>query len=385
MNKAHFSLKLRKDRPRKDGTYGIYLYGNINGKLTWFSTDVSVPLKCWNEKTHEVRSSCPNWADLNKRISLYLSKAKDYIFQCNLEDKKANKTTLRNLLGTAEHYTNDYLSFVENYITEYSATYAPKTLKGFRTHINKLREYKPVIAFDDIDPVFWAGYESFLKEKGNRLNTIHKQARLLKQFLNKAVEFGIIRKNLLEKIKVKKEDGNRQYLTINEVNKLHEIFNTSNELTRGEKNVLRYFLFACYTGLRYSDIKQLKYRHILEGEKINLTMDKTGKLLDIPLNKRAKSVLIPEKETIPNAPVFKVYTNQVTNRHLKTIMKNAGIKKQISFHCARHTWATITLELTQNIAVVSKILGHSSIKITQIYAKVLERAKKEAMDKWDDI
>ncbi len=385
MNRSHFALRLRKDRPRKDGTYGVYLYGNINGKLTWISTNVSTHLKCWNEKTQEIRSSCPDWINLNKLINLYLSKAKEYIFQCNLDGRKANKSTLKNMLGTTEQHTNDYLPFVENYMETYASNYAPMTLKGFRTHINKLKEYKPQIEFDDINPVFWAGYESFLKEKGNRLNTIHKQARLLKQFLNKAVEFGIIKKNLLEKIKVKKEEGNRQYLTIDEINKLHKLFNTSKNLTTGETRVLKYFLFACYTALRYSDVKQLRYKHILDGEAINLIMDKTGKLVEIPLNNKAKSLLDLEKETVPNAPVFKVYTDQATNRNLKTIMKKAGINKQITFHCARHTWATITLELTQNIAVVSKILGHSSIKTTQIYAKVLEKAKKEAMDKWDNI
>lgn len=385
MNRAHFALKLRKDRPRKDGSFGIYLYANINGKLSWYSTNISISQKCWNEKTQQIRSSCPNWNDLNNHINLYLSLAKKYILQCNLSGTKANKNTLDNILGNTGQQTNNYFSFVEKYIETYSSSYAPKTLKGFRTHINKLRKYNPHINFEDIDPVFWAGYESFLKENGNKINTIHKQARLLKKFLNKAVEFGIIRKNLLENIKVKKEEGNRQHLTKEEVNKLHDYFENNTNATKGEIQVLRYFLFACYTGLRYSDIKQLKFRHILDGERINLTMNKTGKLLEIPLNKKAQSLLPLKKENIPNAPVFKVFTNQVTNRHLKQLMKKIGIKKQISFHCARHTWATITLELTQNIALVSNMLGHSSIKTTQIYAKILEKAKKEAMDKWDNL
>lgn len=83
--------------------------------------------------------------------------------------------------------------------------------------------------------------------------------------------------------------------------------------------------------------------------------------------------------------IFKVFTNQVTNRYLKEIIKQAEIQKEISFHCARHTWATITLELTGDIALVSSVLGHSSIKTTQIYAKVLEKKKREAKEMWDNI
>jgi site-specific recombinase XerD len=106
-------------------------------------------------------------------------------------------------------------------------------------------------------------------------------------------------------------------------------------------------------------------------------------MVSIPLSEKAKS-LLPEK-SLPNKPVFKVYTNQVTNRHLKTIAEDAEIEKELTFHCARHTWATITLDLTGDIALVSNVLGHADIKTTQIYAKVLEQKKKEAMDKWDSM
>lgn len=383
MNNAHFALKLRKDRPRKDGTLSIYLYANINGKISWYSTNKSINEKHWHEKNQAVRSSGPDYVSINSDISIYLTKAKDYITQCNLDGTRANSQTLDNVLRSIKYQTNSYINFVENYAKTFKKKYAPKTIQGFETHINKLKEYKTTVEFDEINKSFWNGYESNLKGKGNMPNTIHKQSRLLKKFLNKAVEFGLIRENLIKDIKVKKHDGNRQFLSMNEVKNLHEIFDNQEIKNKGLNQVLRYFLFACYTSLRFSDIKQLKFKHIINGNSINIFLDKTNKLVNIPLSEKAKSLL--SKQTVPNDNVFKVYTNQVTNRHLKDIMQIADIQKEISFHCARHTWATLTLEMTGDIALVSNVLGHTSIKTTQIYAKVLENKKKDAMMKWDEV
>ena len=381
MNRAHFSLKLRKDRPRKDGSFGIYLYANINGKLSWYSTNKSIKVKYWNERNQEVKSSGPEWISINSHISIFLATAKGYITQCNLDGNIANNQTLDGMLRAVKFKTNSYFNFVEQYINKYSRNYAPNTLKGFRSHLSKLRGFKSKVEFDDINILFWKGFENHLKSLGNKQNTVHKQYKLLKKFVNQAIEFGVVRENLLKGLKVKSHPGNMQYLTMDEVVKLQSLYDNPEVIKANKKQVLRYFLFACYTGLRYSDIKKLQNKNILSGESVNVLQDKTGKLVDIPLSGKAKSLIV--NHSVPNANVFRVFTNQVTNRYLKQIMTLANIEKKISFHCARHTWATNTLEMTGNIALVSDILGHSSIKTTQIYAKVLGKKKEEAMKMWD--
>ena len=382
MNRAHFALKLRKDRPRKDGSFGIYLYANINGKLSWYSTNKSIDVKYWNERNQEVKSSGQEWSSINSHINIFLTKANDYITQCNLDGTRANSQALDGMLRSVKFQTNSYFAFVEQYINKYSRNYAPNTLKGFRSHLNKLKGFKTRVDFDDLNVVFWKGFENHLKEKGNRQNTVHKQYKLLKKFVNQAIEFGVVRENLLKGLKVKSHPGNMQYLSMEEVVKLQNLYDNKKEIKANKRLVLQYFLFSCYAGgLRYKDIKQLRYKHFTNGGSINLITDKTGKLIDVPLSKKAKLLIDPQ--TVLNAKVFKVFTNQVTNRYLKQIMQYAGIQKEISFHCARHTWATNTLEMTGNIALVSDILGHSSIKTTQIYAKVLGKNKIAAMKLWD--
>ncbi|MEI6062315.1 MAG: site-specific integrase, partial [Bacteroidota bacterium] len=196
----------------------------------------------------------------------------------------------------------------------------------------------------------------------------------LKTFINKAVEAGVIEKNPLSRVKVKTAKGNRVYLSKDEFKKLVTKYE---KLPHGKvKNALRVFLFACYTGLRYTDIKLLTWGKLKESN-IELQFHKTAKFDTIPLNQKAIELLpVPGEKKVP---VFRVPSNQKLNEYLKSGITMAGIDKTISFHCARHTFATLLLEATGNIAVVSKLLGHSNISTTQIYAKVLESEKEKAV------
>ncbi|MCD4794937.1 MAG: site-specific integrase [Bacteroidales bacterium] len=174
-------------------------------------------------------------------------------------------------------------------------------------------------------------------------------------------------------------------MNIAKLNKLEKLY-YENNLDNRQLNVLRYFLFVCYTGLRYTDIKNLKYSHIkkrlfIEGEIqfIELKMHKTKLNVSVPIIEKAKKLM--PKKVARNHLVFRVLSNQKTNQYLKEIIKIAGIEKNITFHSARHTLATTGLEMGIPIKVVSKILGHTEIKMTQIYAKVNDGLKYREMMK----
>lgn len=382
MNRVHIAFKLRKYRPRTDDTQSIFLYVNLNGQVIWYSTNLSVNPSHWNSKKQEVYNKDSDWKDKNSQLDIFLTKAKRYVQKCNFNNKLVRKADLDKILKATNYNSNSYYDFVNSYILRYKNKYAYTTLKGFKTHIAKLKEFKSDLDINSIDAELWSEYETYLKGVGNKPNTIHKQYRLLKKFINKAIEFGIVNENQILGIKVKSHPGNREFLTHDEVRDLQAIYDQNVLTHKGQHNVLKYFLFACYTSLRYQDIKRLKYKNIQDNT-LRIATQKTGYYVSIPLSNKALSLIDPE--TLPNDTVFNVYTNQVTNRHLKEIIKLANIKRPISFHCARNTWATITLEMTGDIALVSDVLGHTSIQTTQIYAKVLEKKKKEAMDMWDVI
>lgn len=173
----------------------------------------------------------------------------------------------------------------------------------------------------------------------------------------------------------KKIETEKDFLTIDELRKL--------ELLDFQSESLRAFLFACYTGLRFSDIKKLKYEDISNG-KLKVRMKKTDSFIYIPINNKANSLIGNIFNIKGN--VFKLQSHMTVNRQLKYIFMLTGIKKnKVSFHLARHSFATIGLTLGIELETISKILGHRSLSTTQIYAKIVNEKIDNAMNKFNQI
>jgi len=201
----------------------------------------------------------------------------------------------------------------------------------------------------------------------------------MKAIINEAIRQNIIKDNPFSNYKVATEKTQKIYLTIDELQKLQYIYDEA-EINSKLKNVLQYFLFCCYTGLRYTDILNMTYDNIV-NDNLEFTIHKTNDFILIPLSKKAK-ILLPGK---PSEKLFSVLTNQKTNEYLKLIMIHANINKNISFHSARHTFATTAITLGIPIEVVSKLLGHNEIKTTQIYAKIINSVKTSEIKKFDEM
>jgi site-specific recombinase XerD len=381
MNTSHFRIIQRTETIRKDGTSSLYLYANINGVKKYFTTGKAILTKHWNSKTQKVSANCNNYTDIQDSIDLFLGRAKEFTAIANIEKRTIDLDAFERMLRGDVYDQADFIAFMEHDIKNNCSKYEKGTIANYKVQVSKLKFFRSKLPFVQLNPFFWREYESHLIGIGNNPNTVHKAFRTLKVFIHRAIEQGIIQANPFLKVRVERKEGKMQYLTREELHKLEKIY--SGFLTKELKKTLRYFLFACYTGLRYSDIKELKHNHIFLGEHsyVEKEMFKTSRKVNIPLIGQAKK-LIPEK-ALPQVPVFNAYCNQVTNRHLKSIMKLAGINKPISFHCARHTFATITLGLSGDIAVVSKMLGHTKIETTQIYAKVQDEQKRKAMGMWN--
>lgn len=380
MNTSHFRIIQRTETTRKDGTCSLYLYANINGVKKYFTTGKSILAKHWNQKSQKVSANCNDFTEIQDAIDLYLSRAKEFIARANIEKQTIDLDAFERMLRGEVYDHTDFIAFMEHDIKNNCGKYSRGTIANYNVQLTKLKGFRKKISFQQLNPFFWREYESYLFGLGNNPNTIHKAFRTLKVFINRAIEQGIIQANPFAKIRVERNEGNMQFLTREELGKLEKLY--KGFMTVELKKTLQYFLFSCYTGLRYSDIRELKQKHLFLGEEshIEKVMFKTNRIIRIPLIEQAIR-LLPSK-MLAELPVFHVYCNQVTNRHLKSIMKLAGINKRISFHCARHTFATITLGLCSDIAVVSKLLGHTKIETTQIYAKVQEEQKRIAMSRW---
>lgn len=272
----------------------------------------------------------------------------------------------------------------KNYEERGSYAYA----QSIRNSIYHLRKYKgDAVTLRQVDKAYLLGYIDFLNTTGGKYNKSLSDAAKALYFdvvviaLNKAVKDEIIPTNPAHKINYKDRpqqgEATKQYLTFEEVKAL--------VATPCKYEVLKQaFLFACFCGLRYSDIKWLewgKIQKIKSGEmQVEIKQQKTGEPLYLPLSANALQWL-PERGLAKDSDkVFALPHVSTVEKFLPIWAKDAGINKHITFHVSRHTNATLMLYFGADIYTVSKLLGHTNVKTTQIYAKIVDESKRKAVN-----
>lgn len=261
----------------------------------------------------------------------------------------------------------------------------------------KLSEYLNgrKVRLQDIDKAFVLGYIDFLKDAHNNRNggTLSAaSARLYFTIFSNAMKIavcdGLINANPVDRITIEerkplgKRSNARIFLTIDEVKAIQNI-----EIQNGFETQTA-FLFSCFTGLRYSDIVSLRWGDIHptdDGFAIIKEMVKTRQNVFVPISKIAMKWM-PERGTKQSGDlVFSMPCVQWAEKCVKEMAKSAGITKNVTFHTARHTFATMQLTLGGDIYTISKLLGHTNLKTTQIYAEVINQKKREAINLFDEI
>lgn len=239
---------------------------------------------------------------------------------------------------------------------------------------NHMKSVKPVLLFDDIDEKFWKTLKNyFLIEKKHSPYTVYTAFIRLKSILNYAVKLGYIKSHKLKYVVEHKPDTFRSYLSIEEMNKLAKT-------PCNPQAVKNAFLFSCYTGLRYGDIEKLRFKDIVNNQ-VQIIQEKTKRIVYVPLSNQAL-MFIPDL-TIKHKPEEKVFPHlakSTIHKAMKVWLAHAGIDKNIVFHSARHTFATLALTYGVGIETVSALLGHRELRTTQIYAKIIDSKRVEAVN-----
>ncbi len=373
---------VQKDYTRVDGSQNIFLRFTIKRKVKYFPLNIYVkPNRFKPEKDESISRSDPDHKEKNILLDHYYLKAKKILFDHRLQNKNLTLNIFIQNFSNASFGNNSFFDFTDRQLSLLKGTMAPNTIKNYVSQFEKLKEFKPELSFDDIDLDFITKYVGYIKQKkNNNKNTVIKSVKVIKTFLNRAVDQKIIKENAIKSYKLGTIEGNREFLSISELAVIESLHN-KNSLIPSKSNILRYFLFSCYTGLRYQDIKDLRFQDIIDNKTISIQMTKTKDFVKIPLIEKARNLIPPkgfDKQT-----VFRVISGQATNKYLKEIMKEAGINKQITFHCARHTFATVSKSHGVPYDVISKILGHTDIKTTKIYTKYEIELLTREMEKWD--
>ena len=265
-----------------------------------------------------------------------------------------------------------------------------------RTVLNTVRALKlfrgDYIAFRDVDKEFLSEFTDYLRQMpkaskygvlktGGRLsnNSVVSYYGTLRTAINRAYKEGIITVNPTKEFdfasKVRQEPSRREYLTIDE---LKTLINTECR----HEIIKRAFLFSCLCGLRVSDIRKLRWCDLQRNGgrvRIEITMQKTKEPLYLPISDEALKWLPERGKANDSDFIFPLTHEGTVNDTLQHWAKVAGITKHISFHVARHTHATMMLTLGADLYTVSKLLGHKNIATTQIYAKIVDKKKEEAI------
>ena len=273
---------------------------------------------------------------------------------------------------------SDFFEEIQKSIVAQSDHLSKYSISTYLSHISKLRQYRPKLDCNEIGVPFLQGYVEFMKLRENSDGTIYRSLAVLRKFVNILLRNGLADKNPFTDFRMHRVRSRRDFLDLSELKILYESFHKIEQsLTFAEREAMRAFLFSCFTGLRYADLKDLRSEDIKNG-KIHKWTQKTGQKVYIPIPKQALS-LIRDAE---NGHVLHVVNNSSFNKSLKSGAKKIGFDKRLHTHLARHTFATSCISLGIPIEAVSKLLGHSVIQTTMIYANYADSTIDRCMAKF---
>ena len=268
------------------------------------------------------------------------------------------------------------------YLEQDRENLSPLTIRTYHWNLKKIRDFRPDLDCSEVDEIFVKELRAHLREKGNKPNTVIKALSVLRSFSRKMMLDGMIEKNPFERVKIGQVYTQRGFLSISELRKLYQrYFEIGYTLTETEHETMRAFLFSCFTGLRYSDLRSLDASEIFDW-KIRKMTQKTGIPVYIPIPAQART-LLPQK--ISTGKIFKVVENSRFNRNLQAAAPKLGYYKHIHCHLARHTFATTCITLGISLPATSKLLGHRKMETTLIYAKYVDTLLDKEMKKFNKL
>ena len=387
--KSTFSVLffVKKDKQKINGSYPIFVRITIDGVASRFNSKLDVQPKLWDGKAGKAAGRSAEATRINRL----------------LDDINASLNTIyhelqrRDNYVTAEKVKNEFLGHSENHDTILNLFQKHnddvKQLVGISKTIATYRKYEVTrrhlaefiqskynlsdISIKEITPMFITDFELYLRTTCKcGYNTTAKFMQFFKRIILIARNNGILVGDPFANYKIRLEKVDRGYLTEDEI----KIILKKKMVSERLENVRDLFIFSCFTGLAFSDIHGLRKEHIVEDSNgvrwIRKGRQKTKIMCNIPLMEVPLKIL--EKYSTneycrKHGVLFPVLCNQKMNACLKELADICGIKKTLTTHVARHTFATFALANGVSIESVAKMLGHTNVQMTRHYARVLDR------------
>lgn len=399
-NNVKFNLKNTSDKKEKSQ---IMLVHPIDGVRFRYYTGKRIEPNQWSFEKQRAKPSYSNALSLNEFLNTLSNFLEDKINNHRIIGKKLFPEDLKNFLNERfnKESTHDLFSKFDEYIQVSNSKRAENTLKKYKTTLKQLKEYSNVknvkVEYDSINLSFLDKLKDYLIDE-NKLtnNSVAKYFKTLKSFLNWSIERGYTTNIEFQKFKTKQMDGEIYFLSWEELMKLLNLEITNPKLDR----VRDLFCFGCFTGLRFSDIQNLKQENI-NRDTIQIQTIKTNGKTTIPLNQYSRKIY-EKYESEETFMLFNTISNQKMNAYLKELGKLAEINEPVQVirflgskriekivpkyevltsHVARKTFITNAMIRGMSTEVIMDITTHTSYRSFQRYFKIVDDHKKDQMDK----
>ena len=383
----YFNIRADKE---KDGKAPVFVGITVNGQKVLMVLQQKVTVKCWDMKKGMGKSNTAEGREMNT----YLEQVRQSIGDCYKDLQVQRKLITAELIkaaflrtGSDEHT----LAEIAAYHNEMEAgQLAQGTMKNYYTTQKYITEFvakqykRKEFFLSELNYKFIQDFEIFLRkhqpadhQKPLTNNGIMKHLERFRKMVNLAFRLDWIHRDPFEKFQLKFNRVEKEFLTTHELAALE-----SKEIRLPRLSMVRdIFVFCCYTGLAFVDVTNLKPANICKGEDgglwIKTYRQKTTIPVNVPILKQAQRIMDKYQNNIratANGTIFPVLSNQKMNSYLKELAEICEITKVLTFHIARHTFATtVTLLNGVPMETVSKLLGHTTMRSTQVYAKVIEK------------
>ncbi|MDD3506961.1 MAG: site-specific integrase [Parabacteroides sp.] len=385
MQKSTFNILfyVKRNAVKANGKMPIMGRITVNGEAVQFGAKTEVNPKIWDTKSGKAVGKTQEVIDVNGILeSIKATMTKIYR---DLQEQETSITPerIKNIFFGVEIRQQMLLEHFQRHnddverligISKSKATY--QKYEVTRKHLADFIKEKynlSDISFKEINHLFLTDFEVYLLTScGCNPNTTAKFMQFFKRIVIIAKNNGWIKADPFANYKIRLKKVDRGYLTQEEV----EAIMAKQFSTKRLEQVRDIFIFSCFCGLAYIDVKKLRKENIRTSFDGNLWImgkrEKTDVTFSIPLLDIPKKILEKYEGTLPDNRILPVPSNQKMNAYLKEIGDLCEINKEISFHLARHTFATLTLSKGVSIESVSKMLGHTNIRTTQIYARITD-------------
>ncbi|SFG80069.1 site-specific integrase [Pedobacter insulae] len=387
---------LKKDK-QTNGNAPLYAKITVNGQFTHLSAKRRLAISDWNQKQQKISGDSDHQNDVREKMRTLSGEINQAYDEIRYAKQPLTAEAIKAKVEGTDEQQHSLKDLLDYHNQELGKLLSEGTMKNYYTSERFLYEFlqakrkKKNLILAQLDYKFITDFGLFLRlrtpDKGQRPctnNTVMKHMERLKKLIGIAIKNNWMSHDPFENFKRHMVKRDRESLDEQELQR----FANAIVFAPGHLIVQDMFLFSCYTGLGYAEVCRFNLSHLSRDKDGNMWLEMTRKKTFSTTEQKFQVLLLPEAleliEKYQNHPVslqggvvFPFYSNQVTNRYIKLIVQAAKIEKKVSFHTARHTFATtITLENGISIESVAHMLGHASIRTTQIYAKV--RMKKVA-------